>query len=484
MSKFEFINSLSKLDFFITKEGISFIDTFSPESLRKFLFYFQNLKKFSPLSKKIFTSDDLKRIFQEQFLEERTDQEFTTTLSKQERAVSYLGDPFSETVSEAIPSFRTLLFERYSFYFKFFKQNLGLEIEFKEILNLNQTENKVYLVVRVLECEKKTINNKTYLKLALEDMSGMITAYFFLSGLDKEPKIMKDEIICVVGNVEQGKLKKLYIKQLFFPGDFLKKEEFKDYKDFKIGIISDTHFGSKNFLQEGWNKFCSWIKENYLSLKIKYLIICGDLVEGVGMYPNQKQGLGLKDLVKQYFFFSEELKKIPKDIQKIFIPGNHDAVRLVEPQPIIQSSFRKYFASDSIFFNNPAIIDIEGYKIGVYHGKAFDEIVEYFPDFSRKKPVEMMKFMLEKLHFCPFLGGRNHTFPSKKDPLIIRIVPDFLITGHVHTFGYEKYKGVHLVNASTWQGQTPYQKRFNFEPICSVFTLVDLKNNQVEIKFF
>jgi len=38
--------------------------------------------------------------------------------------------------------------------------------------------------------------------------------------------------------------------------------------------------------------------------------------------------------------------------------------------------------------------------------------------------------------------------------MVIDTVPDIFVTGHVHGAGLSHYKGVRLINASTWQSQT------------------------------
>jgi predicted phosphodiesterase len=45
--------------------------------------------------------------------------------------------------------------------------------------------------------------------------------------------------------------------------------------------------------------------------------------------------------------------------------------------------------------------------------------------------------------------------------LLIDPVPEILHTGHVHTSGITRYRGVLGVNAGCWQGQTKFQKQVN-----------------------
>ena len=54
---------------------------------------------------------------------------------------------------------------------------------------------------------------------------------------------------------------------------------------------------------------------------------------------------------------------------------------------------------------------------------------------------------------------------EKEDYLVIEDVPDVLHSGHVHTFGTAFYRGVFVVNSSTWQSQTEFQKKMNLNPM-------------------
>jgi DNA polymerase II small subunit len=59
--------------------------------------------------------------------------------------------------------------------------------------------------------------------------------------------------------------------------------------------------------------------------------------------------------------------------------------------------------------------------------------------------------------------------------MLITQVPDIFVTGHVHTSYIDHYRGVTLINASSWQSQTSYQKMMNFVPDSAKLPIVDLK---------
>jgi DNA polymerase II small subunit len=57
---------------------------------------------------------------------------------------------------------------------------------------------------------------------------------------------------------------------------------------------------------------------------------------------------------------------------------------------------------------------------------------------------------------------------------VIDPAPDILVTGHAHTYGTDRYRGVLLLNASTWQTETEYQRMRNISPVPARAAVVDL----------
>ena len=69
-------------------------------------------------------------------------------------------------------------------------------------------------------------------------------------------------------------------------------------------------------MEEGFNKFLDYLKGNVPNTpevdKIKYLFLVGDVVTGVGNYPNQERDLKIMDLEEQFSSLAEQLSKIRK----------------------------------------------------------------------------------------------------------------------------------------------------------------------------
>ena len=237
-------------------------------------------------------------------------------------------------------------------------------------------------------------------------------------------------------------------------------------------LISDVHIGSDTFLGDAFSDFIGWLGDG--SLPVQYLIIAGDLVDGVGIYPGQESELEIPDVYDQYRSAAEYLGRVPKNIRIIIAPGNHDAVRLAEPQPALPEKIRSMFSDDVVFTGNPALIEIRGVRILIYHGRSMDDLIATIPKMSYQRPELVMIEMLRRRHLAPMYGGRVSIAPENSDHFVIDRVPHILHCGHVHTIGIDHYKGVTVVNSGTWQSQTDFQKRMNLDPVPAHATIVDL----------
>jgi DNA polymerase II small subunit len=95
-----------------------------------------------------------------------------------------------------------------------------------------------------------------------------------------------------------------------------------------------------------------------------------------------------------------------------------------------------------------------------------------------------MREMCTRRHLAPIYGQRNALAPESKDYLVMEMVPDIFVSGHVHGAGQQIYNGIRMINASTWQSQTEYQRMHNFNPDPAIMPLVSLGNGRVEMKNF
>ena len=295
--------------------------------------------------------------------------------------------------------------------------------------------------------------------------------------------VVPDEVVGIVGTVNG---KGLVIAASLVRPDLPTTKAFPGASGHaRVAFMSDIHVGSRTFLEEKWSRVSEWLGgADEVAQSVRYLVVSGDVVDGIGVYPRQDEELTIDDIYGQYEALAGMISALPDRLAVVLLPGNHDAVRPAEPQPAFPTSIQKLFDSNVIFAGNPSVLSIEGVRILAYHGRSMDDLVSSIPGLSYQRPLDGMKAMLRMRHLAPIYGGKTPIAPEAEDHLIIEDVPDIFVTGHVHAVGVDQYRGVVLVNASTWQAQTPYQKMRNIQPAPARLPIVDLATGQAVIREF
>ncbi|MCD2203220.1 DNA-directed DNA polymerase II small subunit [Halobacterium sp. KA-6] len=302
---------------------------------------------------------------------------------------------------------------------------------------------------------------------------------------DHVDELLTDEVIAVEGTIsDDGGI--LFADDLHFPDIPRTHRPSTADRHVQAALVSDVHVGSQEFAADAWQAFADWLHTEEADA-VEYLLIAGDMVEGVGVYPNQDEELDIVDIYDQYETFAEHLKDVPGDMEIVMIPGNHDAVRLAEPQPAFDEELRSIMsAHDARFTGNPSTVTVEGVDILMYHGVSIDEIIAEYPgdDISYDNPHRAMEQLLKKRHVAPQFGGRTRVAPEKEDYLVIDEAPDVFHTGHVHKLGVGGYHNVRLVNSGCWQHQTEFQKSVNIDPDVATAPILDLNTLDVTVRKF
>jgi DNA polymerase II small subunit len=313
----------------------------------------------------------------------------------------------------------------------------------------------------------------------LEDETGEVKIFINKDEPQLKLKLLNDEVIGVSGETNP-KLGMVMTKRIIRPMPPRSRIVNRADDDVEAVFISDIHVGSTEFLENDWNYFVKWLNGsvelpgNVTSEKVRYLVVAGDLVDGIGVYPGQQEELVIPDIFEQYRTLANYISEIRDDIKIILAPGNHDAVRPAEPQPALGEEYQKFFRSGTMFIGNPSYLSLHGVEILVYHGRSFDDIVKYIPAATYTNPISPMKEMMMRRHLVPIWGERTPIAPEHFDSLLIDRLPDVFVTGHVHTAGCERVNDMLFINASSWQDQTSFQKTLNFNPDpCKAF-LVNL----------
>ena len=338
---------------------------------------------------------------------------------------------------------------------------------------------------------EKRITKNGNLIIKFEDLGGEISAIAKSDRkeiFEKASELQLDEIIGVKAS---GNRDMLFIQDIVFPDSIL-LEKTKFDEEACAAFLSDLHCGSDKHLGKSFERFLEWINsEDKIAKKIKYLFIVGDNVDGVGVFPGQEEFLSLKNYKEQYALLGSYLKKIPKGITMFMCPGQHDATRVAEPQPLIDRKYAQilYEIENLVLVTNPCMVKLlEGqkeFKILMYHGASMHSFVSEIRELRETKahrcPAKIIKHMLKRRHLAPAHGHVVYVPNVEKDPLVIDEVPDVLCTGEVHRLDIENYNGILIITGSCWQSTTAFEEKVGNIPDPCKVPVLNLKTREIKI---
>ena len=340
---------------------------------------------------------------------------------------------------------------------------------YTKINDIDDDMESLTLILMVREIRSSKNGHKI---VEFEDDTGTISILFSKNNDElfrEAEKLVRDEVVGVIANKSDDR-NFAFGQQIINPGVLRVPDK---EMDFGIVFLSDVHIGSLTFLEDAFQRFIDWInceagdeEQRRVAEDVKYLIIGGDIVDGIGVYPNQDKELAIKDITEQYNEAARFLGNIRSDIKIIIAPGNHDASRVAEPQPAVPEEYAKalYELDNVEFISNPGVVSLDGINVLIYHGRSFDDMVMAVKEFEYEKSDAIMEELLLKRHLAPLYGERTPLASELEDYLVIDEVPDIFHTGHIHINSYRRFKGVHLINSGTFQTQTEFQKIYNINP--------------------
>ncbi|MBU2053291.1 MAG: metallophosphoesterase [Nanoarchaeota archaeon] len=345
--------------------------------------------------------------------------------------------------------------------------------------------------------DKRVTKNKNIL-FEIEDLTGKIKV---LVNRDKKELYKKAEEITldsVVGFKGSGSREILFVNDVIFPEPVLYERK-KSSFDENVLFIGDLHYGSKRFLEEGFLRFIDYLNGKVPNTpevdKIKYLFVVGDLITGVGNYPNQERDLKITDIEEQFSRIANLLGRIRRDIKIIISPGNHDGVRLMEPQPVIDEKYAwpLYNLKNVILTTNPAQVnigakqDFSGFDVLTYHGFSYFHYAKTIPHLVKKKAINnaelIMSYLLKNRHLAPTHASTQY-YPLEKDAHIIRDIPDVFVSAHTHKSSVSYYNNILMISTSCWEAMTPYQEKFGNTPDHCKVPMFNLKTRAVKVLDF
>jgi len=381
--------------------------------------------------------------------------------------------------------------------YNFLKQIIQQKPELENLTSIDKiTSNRNFSVIGIVSSKQITKNRN--LILEVEDLTGKAKV---LINQNKEEVFAKSKEILlddVIGFKCSGTKDFLFVDDFFYP-DIFQKEKHRFSEEAYALFISDMHVGSKNFLENNFKKFIEWLGSGEeVVKKIKYIFVVGDSIDGVGIYPGQEKDLKIKDIKEQYARLAEFYSKIPKHINIIQCAGQHDAVRVAEPQPPIGEDFAEplHDIENLYLVSNPSLVEIggnienekTGVKVLMYHGASMHNVINEIEELrlsdAHSTPARVVKHLLMRRHLAPSHGDMIYIPDSTGDPMLIREAPDIVATGDLHKVDIDKYNGILIISSSCWQSITDFEEKVGNKPDYCKVPLFNLKTGEIKILDF
>jgi DNA polymerase II small subunit len=357
------------------------------------------------------------------------------------------------------------------------------------ITNIHKYHNRTEVSTIGLVYEHRRTKNGHYF-FVLEDLTGKVNVLIRNDSensdlVDLAEKSLNDQMLFVRGTYSPGKKRD---KGIIF-ADTLSKIDIPTEWESKtsplplsMALISDSHIGSQEFEEKLWNRFIDLLngrwgnkRQRELAGRIKYVVINGDLIDGIGVYPSQKEDLVISDIYDQYKRAQELLAEIPDYIKIIYSSGNHEPVRNAIPRPAVPQKYCQDLLDIGIdIVGNPCMIQTHQVESLVYHGDSLLDLNLEVPGLKNEKPARTMKELLVCRHLAPVFGNKTQIAPTEQDWMVINEIPQIFHTGHMHINDYDTHRGVHLVNSGCFQSQTSFMKSLGINPTPGILQIMDL----------
>jgi len=395
-----------------------------------------------------------------------------------------LSDPTEKiTSAEGVEGYGELFVSR----FNKLRQIMSDRPESKKVKDIESvksiTKNDDEIYVWGLVTDRKSDRNIT--KITVEDPTSSLEIVVFEGDLkDSADTLLMDQF--AMFKIVPAKNGGFFAKDIILP-DIPEHTTNRSKTETYAVFLSDPHIGSKFFMEEELNDFIRWMSSaDPIARKIRFVLIGGDLIDGVGVFPNQNKVLEQMTTEEQLQKTFEILDKIPKHVKVMLISGNHDAGRKALPQPAIPKMYNSELWDRENFFmlGNPSMVSLNGVKVLMYHGQSIDDVVRTTPGVSYDKPAAVMRHFLKARHMSPIYGSRTPIAPETEDMMVIDDVPDIFHAGHVHFVGLDMYKGVLIINSGAWQRQTDFQESVGITPTPGMAIIVNLQTMKVYQKDF
>ncbi|MEM2119370.1 MAG: hypothetical protein QW840_04530, partial [Candidatus Bathyarchaeia archaeon] len=188
---------------------------------------------------------------------------------------------------------------------KILRQRIDVKSAASTIDALKASPNTNLKIIGMIT-EKRNLQKRTI--LIVEDLQASITALVPQNATEelhkKAQTLLLDQVVCLCVRKTRGTL--FIVEDIILP-EIGQKPQHKAPIPVYAALTSDLHIGSTKFHREAFNRFILWLNGKYgneqmreIASHVKYVLVAGDIVDGIGIYPNQIRELGIKDIYKQY----------------------------------------------------------------------------------------------------------------------------------------------------------------------------------------
>jgi len=149
--------------------------------------------------------------------------------------------------------------------------------------------------------EKRESKQKIFLNIEdLHENATVLVPQNAPQNLVKKARLLLlDQVICL--SVVKTRSRLLIAEEIILP-DIAQKPQHKAPIPVYAVLTSDMHVGSTKFQRESFNRFILWLNGKYgnekmreIASHVKYVLIAGDIVDGIGIYPNQIKELAVPE---------------------------------------------------------------------------------------------------------------------------------------------------------------------------------------------
>ena len=330
--------------------------------------------------------------------------------------------------------------------------------------------------VRVIDYEGSyNLNLSESLHQAHQLIEGIQIGAYLTKGAPKKFSGFKETFNPITSNLGfvVGQPEVLHLESYGFAG--FTETPWENTAKGKMVFASDIHVGSKLFLRENFIALLTYINEH----KIRYLLLCGDLVDGNDVYPGHWKQIDQPSAIDQYKELAKLISILNPEVKVIILPGNHDSCRRVQPQ-FFTEDIKKIFLDqrpDTVVLSNPCYIQLDGLYIYITHGTSHPSIINAHSRLKNTNLCDTLQYLSEINNISPIKSA----VPIIPNTHMYHMIPEktnIICSGHMHNQSFKVIKNRLLLCLGAWQNLTQYMKLLGIEPDIAQCIQVDLEDPQ------